>query len=70
MVFDARKSRTFVMIMAASAAMIVAGAGISTASAQDAYPDSSIAPPPSNSLALVNQIQAMRDQMQQMQGQI
>jgi tol-pal system protein YbgF len=69
-VFDARKSRTFVMIMAASAAMIVAGTGVSTASAQDAYPDSSVAPPPSNSLALVNQIQAMRDQMQQMQGQI
>jgi len=67
---DARKSRTFARIMAASAAMIVAGAGISTALAQDAYQGSSVAPPPSNSLALVNQIQAMRDQMQQMQGQI
>jgi tol-pal system protein YbgF len=69
-VIDARKSRTFVKIMAALAAMIVAGTGISAAAAQDAYPDSSVAPPPSNSLGLVNQIQAMRDQMQQMQGQI
>ena len=70
MAIDARKSRTFARIMAASAAMIVAGAGITAASAQDAYQGSSAAPPPSNSLALVNQIQAMRDQMQQMQGQI
>jgi tol-pal system protein YbgF len=67
---DVRKSRTFARIMAASAAMIVAGTCISTASAQDAHQDSQVAPPPSNSLSLVNQIQAMRDQMQQMQGQI
>jgi len=67
---DARKSRRFAMVMAASAAMIVAGAGISTASAQDAARAFSVAPPPPNGLALVNQIQAMRDEMQQMQGQI
>lgn len=65
---DARKSRKFAMVMAASAAMIVAGTGNSIA--QDVDQASSVAPPPSNGLALVNQIQSMRDQMQQMQGQI
>ena len=59
--------RKFVMIMAASAAMIVAGAGTSIARAQAA---DQAPPAPSNSLALFNQIQSLRDQMQQMQGQI
>jgi tol-pal system protein YbgF len=67
---DRRNSRSFVTIMAASAAMIVAGAGISAARAQDAGQTSPASPPPSNGVALVNQLQAMRDQMQQMQGQI
>ena len=68
MAIDARKPLKIAMVMAASAAMIVAGTGISIA--QDVDQASSVAPPPSNSLALVNQIQSMRDQMQQMQGQI
>lgn len=54
--------------MAASAAMIVAGVGVSSARAQTAQQATSR--PPSQSLVLVNQIQNLRDQMQQMQGQI
>lgn len=59
--------RKMATIMAASAAMIFAGVGTSVASAQavDQAP-----PPASNSLVLVNQIQNLRDQMQQMQGEI
>ncbi|MDE2497461.1 MAG: tol-pal system protein YbgF, partial [Xanthomonadaceae bacterium] len=58
------------LIMAASAAMIVAGACAPAAWAQDVGDAASAASPPSNSLTLLNQVQAMRDQMQQMQGQI
>lgn len=59
--------RKLAMIMAASAAMIFAGAGTSAAWAQDA---NQAPPPPSSSLVLINQIQNLRDQMQQMQGEI
>ena len=58
------------LIMAASAAMIVAGACAPAAWAQDVGDAASALPPPSNSLSLLNQVQSMRDQMQQMQGQI
>jgi tol-pal system protein YbgF len=64
-----RTPRKAFLIMAASAAMIVAGACVPAAWAQDVG-DAASAPPPTNSLTLLNQIQAMRDQMQQMQGQI
>ncbi len=56
-------------IMAASAAMIVAGVCAPRAWAQDAGQAASL-PPPSHSLVLVNQIQQLRDQMQHMQGEI
>ena len=65
-----RVPRKAPLIMAASAAMIVAGACVSVAWAQDAGSAASAPPPPPNSLSLLNQVQAMRDQMQQMQGQI
>lgn len=65
-----RAPRKAFLIMAASAAMIVAGACVPTAWAQDVGDAASASPPPTNSLTLLNQIQAMRDQMQQMQGQI
>lgn len=58
--------RNVVMIMAASAAMIVVGAMPVGALAQTADQ----APAPSNSLALVNKIASLQAQMQQMQGQI
>ena len=58
------------LIMAASAAMIVAGACIPGARAQDAGRASSAAAPASYNLVLLNQIQSLRDQMRQMQGQI
>jgi len=65
-----RMSRKAPLIMAASAAMIVAAICVSPAWAQDVGDAASAPPPPSNSLTLLNQVQAMRDQMQQMQGQI
>jgi tol-pal system protein YbgF len=58
------------LIMAASAAMIVAGVCVPVARAQDAVSATSIVAPASNNLVLLNQIQSLRDQMQQMQGQI
>ena len=65
-----RVSRKASLIMAASAAMIVAGVCAPAAWAQDVGDAASSPPPPSptNSLTLLNQVQAMRDQMQQMQG--
>ena len=63
-----RVPRPALPIMAAAAAMIVAGACIPVAWAQDAAAAASA--PPSGNLVLFNQIQAMRDQMRQMQGQI
>ena len=65
-----RVPRKASLIMAASAAMIVAGACAPAAWAQDVGDAASALPPPSNSLSLLNQVQSMRDQMQQMQGQI
>src|SRR6185437_12477578 len=65
-----RVPRKVSLIMAASAAMIFAGACLPAAWAQDIGDAASAPPPPSNSLTLLNQVQAMRDQMQQMQGQI
>jgi TolA-binding protein len=56
--------------MAASAAMIVAGACAPAAWAQDVADAASAPLPPANTLSLLNQVQALRDQMQQMQGQI
>lgn len=66
-----RVPRKLPLVMAASAAMIVAGVSyVPLARAQDAGEAASISPPPSNSLTLINQIQSLRDQMQQMQGQL
>lgn len=56
------------MIMAASAAMIVAGFGLPAVHAQNVGEASSA--PASGGTMLVNQIQDLRAQMQQMQGQI
>ncbi|TAN02530.1 MAG: tol-pal system protein YbgF [Rhodanobacteraceae bacterium] len=57
------------LIMAASAAMIVAGVCMPVAHAQDA--GQAQAPPAgSNGVALVNRIQSLESQMRQMQGQI
>ncbi|TAM92093.1 MAG: tol-pal system protein YbgF [Rhodanobacteraceae bacterium] len=66
-----RVPRKLPLVMAASAAMIVAGVScVPFARAQDAGEAASASPPPSNSLTLINQIQSLRDQMQQMQGQL
>jgi tol-pal system protein YbgF len=61
-----RKPRKPAMVMAASAAMIVA-ASCGTAWAQEPTPPPA---PPSNSLVLVNQIQSLQAQLRQMQGEI
>ncbi|HLI18524.1 MAG TPA: tol-pal system protein YbgF [Rhodanobacteraceae bacterium] len=65
-----RVPRKVATIMAASAAMIVAGVCSPVAYAQDVAQASSAAPSPSNSLVLFNQIQGLRQQLQDMQGQI
>jgi tol-pal system protein YbgF len=62
--------RKVATIMAASAAMIVAGAGMSAAAwAQDAA-GASTSPTPANGVTLVNRMLDMRRQLQQMQGEI
>lgn len=50
--------------------MIVAGVCASPARAQDAGSAASVMSVPSNSLSLLNQVQSLRDQMRQMQGEI
>lgn len=66
-----RVPRKLPLVMAASAAMIVAGVSYTPfVRAQDAGEAASVSPPPSNSLTLINQIQSLRDQMQQIQGQL
>jgi tol-pal system protein YbgF len=62
-----RKPRKPAMVMAASAAMIVAASCGAAAWAQAPAPPPA---PPSNSLVLVNQIQSLQAQMRQMQGEI